>query len=130
MDLGDSWHQDERGFVFFPFQNLPAGFPLEEMCTSIHIISIEPGHIRGQHRHPGKTEWLLLIHGTGRLFWRPADGQVQERLLFAPHTLVVIPQGVPHTLRNEGSGSLYLFAWRAALGPDGAEPDTEPAVLI
>ena len=130
LTLSDSLHQDERGFVYFPFQNLPAALPLNEMCTSCHIISIEAGHIRGQHQHPGKTEWLLVVHGTGQLFWRTRDGQIQQRLLSGIQNLVVIPPGIPHTLRNEGSGPLYLLAWRTALGSGGGEPDTVPEALI
>ena len=130
LNLGDSWHQDERGFVYFPFQNLPASLPLTEMCSSCHIISIEPGHLRGQHQHPGKTEWLFLVHGTGQLFWRTGDGQIRQRLISDIQTLLVIPPGIPHTLRNEGPGPLYLLAWRTALGSGGDEPDTVPVPLI
>ena len=130
LDIRDFSNRDERGIVYFPFQNLPASLPIHEMCASCHIISIEPGHIRGQHHHPGKTEWLLLVHGTGQLFWRTRDGEIQQRLLDDFKTLVVIPPGIPHTLRNEGADPLYLFAWRAALSSGKDEPDTVPAALI
>jgi oxalate decarboxylase/phosphoglucose isomerase-like protein (cupin superfamily) len=130
LNIRDSLHQDERGFAYFPFQDLPASLPLDEMCRSCHIISIEPGHIRGQHQHPGKTECLMLVHGTGQLYWRTRDGRIEQRRLSDVQTLVVIPPGIPHTLRNEGSGPLYLFGWRAASGSAGAEPDTVPETLI
>lgn len=130
LDLGDALRGDERGVVYFPFQHLPGSLPREEMCTSCHVVSIEPGQIRGQHHHPGKTEWLFLVHGSGRLFWRGGDGRLRERLFTGMQTMVVIPPGMPHTLRNDGSGPLYLLAWRAALEPTGDEPETVPAALI
>jgi oxalate decarboxylase/phosphoglucose isomerase-like protein (cupin superfamily) len=130
LDLGGALRQDERGLVYFPFQNLPESLPREEMCRSCHLISIAPGEVRGQHQHPGKTEWLYVFHGQGRLFWRSRDGQLQQRLLADHRTLVVIPPGMPHTLRNDGADLLYLLAWRAALEPGREEPDTVPVALL
>jgi oxalate decarboxylase/phosphoglucose isomerase-like protein (cupin superfamily) len=130
LPLGDSWHQDERGFVYFPWQNAPDALPLAEMCRSCHLISIVPGQSRGQHQHPDKTEWLFTFHGEGQLFWRTGDGHLQQRLLSGNRTLVVIPPGIPHTLRNDGPAQLYLLAWRAAQEPGGEEPDTVPEPLI
>lgn len=130
LPLGDAWRQDERGAVYFPWQNLPDAFPLADMCRNCHLISIVPGQIRGQHQHPDKTEWLLVFHGQGQLFWRSGDGELHQRLLSDNRTLVVIPPGMPHTLRNDGSTILYLLAWRAALKPgrDGADTVYEPLI--
>jgi hypothetical protein len=130
LELGESLHRDERGFAYFPFQNLPDSLALKEMCGNCHLISIEPGHLRGQHRHPGKTEWLLLFHGMGQLYWRTADGQVHQRLLNGLQTLVVIPPGIPHTLRNDGTHPLYLLAWRAEVPAAGDAADTVPDYVI
>jgi uncharacterized RmlC-like cupin family protein len=130
LDLGDSLRQDERGFVYFPFQNLPDSLPQAEMCTSCHLISILPGQLRGQHQHPDKTEWLYVFHGQGQLFWRIRDDHLQQRLLSGNRTLVVISPGIPHTLRNDGPHPLYLLAWRAALEPGREAPDTVPELLI
>ena len=130
LDLGDSWRDDERGVVYFPFQHLPGSLPREEMCTSCHVVSIEPGQIRGQHHHPGKTEWLFLVHGSGRLFWRGGDGRLRERLLTRHADHGGHPAGhAPHVAERR-IGPLYLLAWRAALEPTGDEPDTVPAALI
>ncbi len=130
FDVGDSLHQDERGFVFFPFQGLAATLPREEMCASCHLISIAPGQVRGQHQHPQKTEWLYIFHGRGRLFWRLPGQERQEKLLTNNRFLVVIAPGIPHALRNEGTEPLYLLAWRAAGEGDDSEVDTvlEPVV--
>jgi oxalate decarboxylase/phosphoglucose isomerase-like protein (cupin superfamily) len=130
LDLGDSLREDERGLVYFPFQNLPESLPREDMCRSCHLISIAPGKWRGQHQHPLKTEWLYVFHGQGQLFWRTKEGSLQQRLLDGNGTLVVIPPGMPHTLRNEGPEPLYLLAWRAARQPGTEEPDTLPEPLI
>lgn len=131
LELGKSLNQDERGYAYFPFQHLPDSSPRQEMCSSCHIISIEPGHTRGQHRHPGRTEWLFVVSGSGHLYWRSRDGQVQQRRLDSSSgTLVVIPPGVPHTLRNEGTSPVFMLGWRAALGPAGDGPETVAEKLL
>ncbi len=121
LDLGDSLRQDERGEVYFPFQNLPDSMPRAEMCTSCHLISILPGQLRGQHQHPHKTEWLYVFHGQGQLFWRRHDGSQQQCVLDNNRTLVVIPPGIPHTLRNDWpQPSLSVgLAGRVAVRPRG-----------
>lgn len=130
LDLGTALHQDERGFVFFPFQGLTEAFPREEMCASLHLISILSGQVRGQHQHPHKTEWLYIYHGQGRLFWRLPGQERQDRLLQDNRTLVVIAPGIPHALLNEGTEPLYLLAWRAAAPGEQAEVDTVSAPLL
>ncbi|MGQ9920270.1 MAG: cupin domain-containing protein [Desulfobacca sp.] len=130
LELKEALHQDERGFVFFPMQGLAETPPQEDICQSLHLISIAPGQVRGQHQHPGKTEWLYIFHGTGRLFWRLPGQERQERLITDNRLLMIIAPGIPHALRNEGEGPLYLLAWRAASeGGDKAE-DTVAAPII
>jgi len=124
LDLGSSLRQDERGFVYFPFQHLPESLPLEDLGASFHLISIAPGQVRGQHRHPQKTEWLYVFHGQGLLVWRDTDNLPHQRLLSDQRTLVIIPPGIPHALQNTGPAILYLLAWRGAPQSGGAEPDT------
>ena len=90
-----------------------------------------PGQLRGQHQHPGKTEWLYVFHGQGQLFWRTRDGHVQQRLLSGNRTLVVIPPGIPHTLRNDGPEPTLSVGLAGSVGEPGRdEPDTVPEPLI
>jgi len=130
IELAEALHQDERGMVFFPLQSLPAAYPRQELCASLHLISIAPGQVRGQHLHPGKTEWLYIFHGQGRLFWRLPGEKVQEKVLNDTRTLVTIPPGIPHALRNEGAGPLYLLAWRAGLPGTADDDETVFAAVI
>lgn len=130
LDMGDAWREDERGFVCFLFQHLEPTAPAREVCASCHLISILPGQVRGQHQHPLKTEWLYVFQGQGEFFWRPQGDQVRQRRLSGNRTLVVIPPGIPHALRNDGPDPLYLLAWRAALQPGGEGADTVPETLI
>lgn len=130
LDLEEAWRQDERGWVYFPFQHLDPGWSELEILQSLHVIAITPGQIRGQHLHPQKTEWLYLISGQGTLFWRDEEDFLQRRELLANRQLVIIPPGIPHALRNDGPEVLYLLAWRASPKLPISAPDTVPAPLI
>jgi len=126
IDISKDMPRDERGFVLFPWPALKAD-PREVLRTG-HLVSIQPGHSRGHHLHPGHEEWLFLFHGVGRLLWE-TDGQTRERLVPPDTTLIRIPPGIAHALTNPGPGVLYLLAWRQPAGDGPTEPETLPKSL-
>lgn len=110
IDLSGEIHADTRGMSFFPWQGrLRAP---EDLSKTFHLVSIHPGHVRGNHYHPGHIEWLYPFHGTGLLIWEEAPDQVQERLISGDSTLIHIPPGIAHAVKNPGPEILYLLAWR------------------
>lgn len=130
VDLTAELKQDDRGLVYFPFQGQAGRAEPHAILDSFHLVSILPGQVRGNHQHPHKREWLYLFHGEGNLVWRDERGALQQRRLTGDQTLVIIPPGVPHALRNEGDRVLYLLAWRAPETPGVAEPDTVPSQIL
>jgi oxalate decarboxylase/phosphoglucose isomerase-like protein (cupin superfamily) len=127
LDLSGEIREDSRGFSLFPWQDRVQA--PRDLLRTFHLISILPGQSRGHHAHPGYRECLLTFHGAGVFLWEPRPGEAQERLLTGNRTLVRIPPGIPHALRNPGPEILYLLAWRerAETGPE--EPETEPHPL-
>jgi quercetin dioxygenase-like cupin family protein len=122
IDLTGKIQEDARGFSFFPFKG--RSLKTQDLFESFHLISIRPGQVRGNHLHPGHVEWLYAFHGPGLLLWEAEPGQVRERELRGGDTLVRIPPGVAHALRNPGPKILYLLAWREAAGPEPPEQET------
>lgn len=122
LDLSEEIKEDPRGFVFFPWQG--GVTEPQDLLRTFHLVSIAPGQVRGNHLHPGHREYLLTFHGTGVLTWEAPPGEVRERLLSGHRTLVRIPPGIAHALRNPGPEVLYLLAWREKAGPGSAEPET------
>ncbi len=118
--------RDARGFSFFPWRDrrLDPG----ELLRTGHLLSIAPGHSRGNHYHPGHEEWLFTFHGSGVLAWE-AGGELRKRTLSGNHILVRIPPGVPHALANPGPEILYLLAWRQPFGGGPMEPESVPKPL-
>ncbi|MGB8993477.1 MAG: cupin domain-containing protein [Desulfobaccales bacterium] len=101
----------------------------QHLMESFHFLSINPGHIRGNHLHPGHAEWLYPFHGTGVLIWEAAPGQVRARVVSGDCTLIHIPPGLPHALKNPGPEILYLLAWREAASHGATGPETVPHAL-
>ncbi|MFH1596263.1 MAG: cupin domain-containing protein [Pseudomonadota bacterium] len=126
IDLRGEIKEDARGISFFPWQGRlqePG-----EVLRTFHLTSINPGQTRGNHLHPGFTEWLYVFHHPGVLIWEAA-GKVEERLLAGGRTLVRIPPGIAHALKNPGPEILYLLAWREPTGAGATEPETVPRAL-
>jgi len=127
LDISGEIHEDPRGFVFFPWQDRvqePRDLP-----PTFHLVSIAPGQLRGNHLHPGHREYLFTFQGVGEFLWEPRPGEIKERLLTGNRTLVLIPPGIPHALRNPGPETLYLLAWRERVGAGPGKPETEPHPL-
>jgi oxalate decarboxylase/phosphoglucose isomerase-like protein (cupin superfamily) len=127
LELMEEISEDSRGLVFFPWRNRLSAPP--EILRTFHLVSIQPGQERGHHLHPGFAEWLFPFHGDGVLLWEAPTGEVQERLIRGNRTLVHIPPGVAHALRNPGPELLYLLAWREPAGTGPTDPETLPHPL-
>ena len=67
MDLKEEIKEDYRGFIFFTFRGRVR--EPQDVLRSFHLISILPGQVRGNHLHPGHTEWFYPFHGTWVLLW-------------------------------------------------------------
>lgn len=127
IDLTGEIQEDFRGFSFFPWPGRLR--EPQDLINTFHLISIRPEQVRGNHLHPGHEEWLYLFHGTAIFLWEPNPGEVKERVISGDRTLIRIPPGVAHAVRNPGPETLYLLAWRQATGPDTQEPETLPRPL-
>ena len=128
IDLSGEIKADARGMSFFPW---PPGRLREpgDLLRTFHLVSINPGQTRGNHLHPGYEEWLYVFHHPGVFIWEAAPGEVRERLITGGRTLIRIPAGIAHALRNPGPGVLYLVAWRQGAEAATAQPETVPRHL-
>ena len=123
IDLSKEIKEDDRGLSFFPWQGRL--HEIRDLLKTFHLISIQPGYTRGNHLHPGHTEWLYPFHGDGILLWEAAPGQIQERLISGDMTMIHVPPGIPHAVKNPGPEILYLLAWREEVeGTATTEPET------
>ena len=96
---------DGRGFLSKPFSE-------EEIRSfrNIHIVSLEPGKIRGNHYHEFQIEYICVLAGKVQFVALDREnGAKMERILDGNRAPVArIPARVTHALKNVGSETSYL----------------------
>jgi len=111
--------------------------PLDESLLArgefknLHLVSMEPGAVRGNHLHTRQTETIFAIGGP--CLAAAADvksGDVYEQVLDegALFRIVAAP-GVPHAFKNISSRTIYLLCASDAVY-DPENPDWAPFVLL
>jgi UDP-2-acetamido-2,6-beta-L-arabino-hexul-4-ose reductase len=124
------FRSEPRGWSFTPFADLDLTGKVDIDWTTFHTVSMEPGTVRGNHFHPQVTEWLLFCGGPILLLWQDTDSnEVKKFLINNNQTLVIIPPGVKHAVKNMGEHPLYLIAFRSP-APSSQEPEVLPSLLI
>ncbi len=117
---------DERGWVANPIVEGPGGAPLGH----VHIASLAPGAVRGNHVHPDAAEYVLVWGGEAEVTWEHADGGLASEKVTGEELVVFeIPPGIAHAVTNTGSAEVYLIAYY--FGSRETEwPDTERKTLV
>ncbi len=104
------FYQDDRGWSLKPITD-------EEIATSklsdVHIASIKPGAIRGNHYHVHKTEHILIIGSTCRVVVMDNHTKEKEEKIIedSGKMLLIIPSSVTHAIENIGKEMSYLFCY-------------------
>ena len=124
IDLTEEVSEDPRGFSFFPFRNRVSRGDV--LIPNFHLVSIQPGQVRGNHAHPGHLEWLYPFHGQGDFIWKSPDGTQASRHIAGRRVLIRIFPGVAHAVRNTGTEPISLLAWREPMGEEQGRPETVP----
>ena len=79
----------------------------------IHVSSLLPGHVRGNHFHTRKKEVLIVVHHSEwSLHWDDGENTSVEvnKFLGQGAEVVFIEPGCSHAVRNIGSSELTIFA--------------------
>lgn len=104
-----TWH-DHRGWGINPLE--AAGLSRESL-GNLHVVSIKPGTIRGNHYHSRATEWMLVCGGPAKVVWRSADDDSIREALVSEAELVLfeIPPNVKHAVINNSKGDIYVLSF-------------------
>lgn len=99
---------DERGHSYcLPHGHLNAFASAKD----VHIASIWPGKVRGNHYHMHKTERLIVFSGdTWTLYWDNGPGSKTNERHFsgAKLTVLTIEPGAAHAILNTGTRELVF----------------------
>jgi UDP-2-acetamido-2,6-beta-L-arabino-hexul-4-ose reductase len=104
-----SWG-DDRGWEMNP---LEAAALLSKALGNLHVVSIKPGCVRGNHYHPNGTEWMLIFGGTARVAWRSnEEGTIQQIKIEEDDgpAFFEVPPNIRHAIMNTSESDIYLVA--------------------
>jgi len=123
-DLRDKTWEDHRGWGINPPE--VAGIS-EKSLGNIHVVSITPGAIRGNHYHTGAREWLLVFGGKAEFAWREKEDTAVRKVALdgAAPALFKIPPEIPHAVLNTDEKDIYLVSFS-----DSTERGTERCEVV
>jgi UDP-2-acetamido-2,6-beta-L-arabino-hexul-4-ose reductase len=109
IELGNSMWSDNRGWGVNPIK--ATHLPNRDL-GNLHISSIRPGRIRGNHYHDVGTEWLLIFGGPARFTWRLSgeDPRNEEIVSSEPH-LYEIPPHFQHAIMNTSNADIFVVSF-------------------
>lgn len=102
--------QDDRGWSLKPItdNDMKNG-----IISDVHIVSMKPGAIRGNHYHAHKTEYILVIGSACRVVAIDNNTKKKEEKTIENNSkiLLVISPNVTHTVENIGNEVSYLLCY-------------------
>lgn len=101
-------HQDPRGVVFEP---LTAAMLRRGTLANVHVATMRPGAVRGNHRHLAATEYVCFS-GPIKLVVQDRKGR-QELLQFGESECarVKIGPGIAHAFVNTGPADTFIVCF-------------------
>ena len=101
---------DIRGFSF----TLPsAALDFLKRVSDLHLASIVPGAVRGNHYHLRRREAIVVLPGPAwSLHWDEGEGMPPQHRSFpgSGAMLVLVSPDSSHAVRNDGNGLLWIVA--------------------
>ena len=117
IELGQAAWSDERGWGVKPYDSIGR---FADTPVNLHVVSMKPGAVRGNHSHPAATEWLLVCGGPAKIAWRFInDEDVCESEVDGKEPIFFeFPPNVAHAVRNVSKERIYLMAWNNVHDPE------------
>lgn len=99
------YHTDARGMVFEPLKD-----PVLGNQKNVHVVTTQPGGVRGNHRHLRATE-VLVTQGPARVRYRDQE-EIREVMVGADKLMrFTFPAGVSHAVENTGTQPQVLVSF-------------------
>ena len=103
---------------------------LEKPVKQIHITSINPGYIRGNHYHSKRMEWFFIVAGKAELSLQDIKTKAKTRLkIFSkkPRVITIFPK-IAQAVKNIGKETVYLVSAQSDIY-NPKNPDTFPYIV-
>lgn len=115
-------HEDERGWVSEVYSG-----ELGDALKNIHLGTMTPGAVRGNHTHPNSREWIVFHGPLIHVRWKESS-EIIDAVIEEP-SIVSIPENTPHAFQNESEKQISFTAYRDTKY-DEENPDTKSANLL
>jgi dTDP-4-dehydrorhamnose 3,5-epimerase-like enzyme len=126
IDLKPDGSFDDRGWAVNP---IPDTWITEERFGHIHVASLAPGAVRGNHYHERSTEYLYVYGGSYKFLYSE-NGIIQSRIFNEKELVgIKINTGTAHSVKNTDKVTIYAVAYND-MPYDFDNPDTKTKVLI
>ena len=104
------YNQDDRGWLIRPITDNDIK---SRTVSDVHMVSLKPGAIRGNHYHVHKTENIPIIGGICRVIAVDNGTKKKEEKTIenTSNILLVIPPNVTHAIENIGNEVAYLLCF-------------------
>jgi len=117
--------EDERGFTVKPFEG-------KELTSihNIHLVSLNPGTVRGNHFHPTQREYIFIMGNKAKLVMvDSANGTRSEKIIDGKGcSLIIVPPKVAHAVKNISNETIYLLCYTD--NPLSPEKDVIKKVIL
>ena len=110
IPIGEKTWKDARGWVLNP---LPLAGLESKPLGNLHVASMQPGAVRGNHAHGSAAEWLLFCGGPAALLGGTAGDPDAEEIIISggEPALFEIPAGLPHAIVNRSDREIFLVVF-------------------
>lgn len=127
IELGEGVWGDARGWGLDPYRTSGIVPGAEVSC---HVVSMNPGAVRGNHLHPDALEWMIVFGAPCTLAGQlPGEAPVELRIEGDRPVMVQFEAGEVHAVRGEGPGVTFLVAFNDQPAPttERVDPILNPA---
>lgn len=116
---------DQRGLAFAVPEKAHAALG---GVGDVHLMTVRPGAVRGNHFHERKCEVLVVLHqDEWELHWSDPGGAPQRQTFRgAGGVSLTVQPGVAHAIRNTGAADLVV----AGLSPLPFDADNPDSVAV
>ena len=117
IDIKQTAWEDERGWGLNPFDaaGIIKGTPID-----LHVVSLKPGFVRGNHYHTNATEWIFICNGAARFLSKQIKEKTVNEILTEDNKPVFleIQPNVEHAIMNVSKGDIYLVVFSSSAEPE------------
>lgn len=78
---------------------------------NIHLGTITPGRVRGNHVHNIQTEWDVVLGGKAIVAWKEGEENIQKEIGENDHIVFEFEPGCPHAVKNIDNKDIYICAF-------------------